>query len=211
MPRHDNTFGGGNYDADDLDEWLTIQRDWQIDGGIEPVGEAEVMRVRERAARAVQAVFAELGLPPVTDAEVEAATIGYDPSDMPDRDRAADVEAADRALDRKVSGLDVALALDRRGFDDVARAIVDMQRQRVSADYLQTSAVIDPDGLVRSAVNDPNLYEGPGTGYRLEGARWEALQALPHVVDAAQLGMGSGTAGEIVAVVGEAVVWPQPR
>ena len=76
MPRHDNTFGGGNYDADDLDEWLTIQRDWQVDGGIEPVGEAEVTRVRERAARAVQAVFAEIGLPPVTDAEVEAATIG---------------------------------------------------------------------------------------------------------------------------------------
>ena len=39
MPRHDNTFGGGNYDADDLDEWLTIQRDWQVDGGIEPVDE----------------------------------------------------------------------------------------------------------------------------------------------------------------------------
>ena len=205
MPRHDNTFGGGNYDADDLDEWLTIQRDWQVDGGIEPVDEGEVTRVRERAARAVQAVFAELGLPPVTDAEVDAATIGYDASDMPDRDRAADVEAADGALERKVSGLDVALALDRRGFDDIARAIVDMQRQRVSADYLQTSAVIDPDGLVRSAVNDPNLYTGPGTGYRLEGARWEALQALPHVVDAAQLGMGDSTADEIVAVLGEAV------
>ena len=37
MPRHDNTFGGGNFDADDLDEWLTIQRDWQVDAGIEPV------------------------------------------------------------------------------------------------------------------------------------------------------------------------------
>ena len=63
MPRHDNTFGGGNYDADDLDEWMTIQRDWQVDGGIEPVADAEVMRVRARAAKAVQAVFAELGLP----------------------------------------------------------------------------------------------------------------------------------------------------
>ena len=143
----------------------------------------------------MQAVFAELGLPPVTDAEVEAATTGYDAGDMPDRDRAADVEAADAALERKVSGLDVALALDRRGFDDIARAIVDMQRQRVSADYLQTSAVIDADGLVHSAVNDPNLYAGPGTGYRLEGARWETLQALPHVVDAAALGTGGGDGG----------------
>ena len=210
MPRHDNTFGGGNYDADDLDEWLTIQRDWQVDGGIEPVGEAEVTRVRNRAALAIQAVFAELGLPPVTDAEVAAATIGYDASDMPDRDRAADVEAADAALERKVSGLEVALALDRRGFDDIARAIVDMQRQRVSADYLQTSSVIDEQGVVHSAVNDPNLYAGPGTGYRLEGARWEALQALPHVLDSATSGAGESDAGEIVDVVGEAAASSDP-
>jgi len=210
MPRHDNTFGGGNYDADDLDEWLTIQRDWQVDAGIEPVGEAEVTRVRRRAARAVQAVFEELGLPPVTDAEVEAATTGYDAGDMPDRDRAADVEAADAALERKVSGLDVALALDRRGFEDVARAIVGMQRQRVSADYLQTSAVIDAEGIVHSAVSDPNLYTGPGTGYRLEGARWETLQALPHVVDAASLGTGGGAGAEIVAAQGEALPGTDP-
>ncbi len=211
MPRHDNTFGGGNYDADDLDEWMTIQRDWQIDGGIEPVDEAEVTRVRDRAAHAIQAVFAELGLPDVTDAEVHAATVGYDASDMPDRDRAADVDAADAALERRVSGLDVALALDRAGFHDVARAVVEMQRQRVSADYLQTSAVMDEDGYVRSAVNDPNEYAGPGTGYRLEGARWEALQALPHVVDAAQLGSGDGGTDPIVVELGEAAAGTDPR
>jgi propanediol dehydratase large subunit len=210
MPRHDNTFGGGNYDADDIDEWLTIQRDWQVDGGIEPLGEAELTRVRGEAARAVQAVFAELGLPRVSDAEVAAAATGYDASDMPDRDRAADVEAADDALERRVSGLDVALALDRHGFAAAARAIVDMQRQRVSADYLQTSAVIDPDGLVRSAVNDPNAYSGPGTGYRLDGDRWAVLQALPHVVDAATLGTGRSEAGPVVEVVGDAGVGTDP-
>jgi propanediol dehydratase large subunit len=204
MPRHDNTFGGGNYDADDIDEWLTIQRDWQVDGGIEPVGEADVLQVRRRGALAVQAVFDELGLPAVSDAEVEAATSGYDASDMPDRDRAADVEAADAALERRVSGLDVALALDRRGFEDIARAIVHMQRQRVSADYLQTSAVIDAEGLVHSAVSDPNLYLGPGTGYRLEGERWETLQALPHVVDAGRLGTAAAQAVDLVVPVGEA-------
>src|SRR5512134_2622545 len=116
MPRRDNTFGGGNYDADDIDEWLTIQRDWQVDGGIEPVGEDEALRVRERAARAVQAVFSELGLPAVTDAEVAAATLAYGSEDVPDRDRAADVEAADELLARGVSALDVALALDRSGY-----------------------------------------------------------------------------------------------
>jgi propanediol dehydratase large subunit len=111
MPRRDNTFGGGNFDADDLDEWTTVQRDWQVDAGIEPLSEAAATAVRERAAAAVQAVFAELGLPPISDAEVRAAAYGYDSRDMPDRDRAADVEAADRVLAEGVSGVDVARAL----------------------------------------------------------------------------------------------------
>ena len=179
MPREDNMFGGGNYDADDIDEWLTVQRDWQVDAGIEPVAEDEVLRVRERGARAIQAVFEGLGFPPVTEAEVGAATHGYSSRDLPDRDRAADVLAADRVLDEAISGLDVARALDERGFEDVAAAIVGMQRQRVCADYLQTSAVIDESWAVHSAVNDPNAYAGPGTGYRLEGERWQLLQSLP--------------------------------
>ncbi len=199
MPRRDNTFGGGNFDADDLDEWLTVQRDWQVDAGIEPVAEDEVLRVRERAAHAVQAVFEELGLPPVSSEEVAAATTGYDSSEMPDRDRAADVEAADKLLARGVSGLDVALALDRRGFTEIAEAVLSMQRQRVSADYLQTAAMIDAEGLVHSAVNDANVYAGPGTGYRLEGERWALLQSLPNVVAPAEL-LGSDTESEPVVV-----------
>jgi propanediol dehydratase large subunit len=197
MPRHDNTFGGGNFDADDIDEWLTIQRDWQIDAGIEPVGEEELLDVRERAALAVQAVFAELGLPEISDEEVEVATSGYDAQEMPDRDRAADVEAADDLLARGVSGLDIARALDRHGFTDVAEAVLGMQRQRVSADYLQTAAVIDADGLVHSAVNDPNEYSGPGTGYRLAGERWALLQRLPQVVEPGEL-LGDDLDGEPV-------------
>src|SRR5206468_2489196 len=51
MPRYDNMFGGGNYDSDDLDEWLTLQRDWQVDTGLEPVDEESVPVARERAAR----------------------------------------------------------------------------------------------------------------------------------------------------------------
>jgi propanediol dehydratase large subunit len=190
MPRRDNTFGGGNFDADDLDEWTTIQRDWQVDAGIEPLAEEAATAARKRAALAVQAVFAELGLPPISDEEVRAATYGYDSRDMPDRERAADVEAADRVLADGVSGLDVARALERRGFRKVAEAVLGMQRQRVAADYLQTAAVVAADGTVHSAVNDPNDYRGPGTGYRLEGGRWALLQALPHEVDAASVGAG---------------------
>src|SRR4051812_19278234 len=156
MPRYDNMFGGGNYDSHDLDEWLTMQRDWQVDAGIEPLGEAEAIAVRDRAARAVQAVFEELGFPAISDDEVRLAATCLDSRDLPDRDRSADVLAGDRVLVEEIGGLEVARALDRRGFAEVAEAVFRMQRQRVAADYLQTSAIIDADGLVVSAVNDPN-------------------------------------------------------
>jgi propanediol dehydratase large subunit len=220
MPRYDNVFGGGNYDADDLDEWLTIQRDWQVDAGIEPLSEQEALRVRERAARAIQLVFAAFGFPPITDEEVELAASSYDSRDLPDRDRAADVVAADRVLSERISGLDVALVLDRAGFTDLAEAIVGMQRLRVSADYLQTSAIVAAGFEIDSAVNDPNDYRGPGTGYRLEGERWRRLARLPHQLEPDDLldtGDGTGpalmhhgvaarseAAGEVVIAVGPA-------
>lgn len=204
MPRYDNMFGGGNYDSHDYDEWLTIQRDWQVDAGIEPLSEDDAVAVRTRAARAVQAVFAELGFPPVTDDEVELAATCLDSRDLPDRDRAADVLAGDRMLAEGISGLDVARILARCGFGDVADAVFDMQRQRVAADYLQTAAVIQPDGTVSSAVNEPNDYRGPGTGYRLEGARWERLRRLPHAIDARVLGAAAASEPQMVEL-GKAV------
>src|SRR5439155_7806765 len=117
--------------------------------------------------------------------------------ELPGRDRAADVLAADRVLVEGISALDVARTLDERGFPDVAAAVFDMQRHRVAADYLQTSAIIAEDGTVVSAVNDPNRYAGPGTGYRLEGERWERLQQLPYAVNARLLGASQGNAAAV--------------
>lgn len=220
MPRFDNMFAGGNYDADDFDEWLTLQRDWQVDAGIEPAAEADVIAARLRAARAVQAVFAGLGFPPVTDEEVELAATCKDSRDLPDRDRAADVAAGDRVLAEGIGGTDVARALDAAGFTREAEAILEMQRQRIGADYLQTSAIVNAAGKVVSAVNDPNAYTGPGTGHRLEGERWAHLSALPHVQPAQDFAArpaegpptaadtriaGQGRApGEVVVAVGPA-------
>jgi propanediol dehydratase large subunit len=208
IPRYDNMFGGGNYDSDDLDEWLTIQRDWQVDAGIEPLDEAGALHVRERGARAVQAVFDAFGFPPIGEEEVRLATTCVDSRDLPDRDRAADVAAADRVLAERISALEIARVLDARGFPEVAAGVFEMQRQRVAADYLQTSAIIAPDGTVVSAVNDENRYAGPGTGHRLEGERWERLQQLPHAVDARLLGAAQGGSAAVdelhVARVGNA-------
>src|SRR5690606_31726164 len=69
IPKEDNLFGGGNFDAEDFDDWLVLQRDMKVDGGMRPVREEDVLRVRERAARALQAVYEELGFPPISDEE----------------------------------------------------------------------------------------------------------------------------------------------
>ena len=61
MPRQDNLFGGGNFDAEDLDDYNVLQRDMQVDGGLRAVCEPAVLEVRERGARATQAVLNLLG------------------------------------------------------------------------------------------------------------------------------------------------------
>ncbi|EAD6874743.1 propanediol/glycerol family dehydratase large subunit [Listeria monocytogenes] len=186
-PNYDNMFAGSNFDADDFDDYNILQRDLKVDGGLTPVTEEEVVAVRNKAARVIQAVFDKLGLPEVTDAEVEAATYARGSKDMPERNMVEDIKAAAEMMDRGVTGLDVVKALSAGGFDDVAESVLNMLKQRVSGDFLHTSAIIDKHWNVISSVNDLNDYAGPGTGYRLEGERWEKLKDIAVAVDANEL------------------------
>jgi hypothetical protein len=183
IPRYDNMFGGGDFDVTELDDWYVLQRDMQVDGGLIPVTEELVLDTRERAARAIQAVFDALGFPPISEAEVEAAITAYDSDDMPDRDKVADIEAAQALLYGPLTVVDIIRTLEKAGFHDVAANILEMQRQRVIGDYLQPSAIFGDDFRVLSVVTDPNDYQGPGTGYRVEGERWAVLQNIPQAWD----------------------------
>jgi len=203
VPREDNLFGGGNFDAEDLDDYNVLQRDMQVDGGLRPVGEEELLAVRRRAAQALQAVFAELGLPPIRDEEVEAAARARSSEDMPERDAVADLAAAEAFLRRGGNAVEVIRALARRGFRDIAGKILALEKLRVSGDYLQTSALLLPGGRVLSAINDPNDYRGPGTGYRLSARRWAEIAALPQAADPRAVGRGTG-AGPCLRSAGEA-------
>lgn len=179
MPKEDNLFGGGNFDAEDLDDWTVVQRDMQVDAGITPVTEEEAVRVRERGARAIQAVYAGLGFPPITDEEVEAAVYGHASEDMPERDKVADLNAAEAFLAGPDTVVHVIRALAAHGFSDVAARVLEMQKQRISGDYLQPSGIITDTFQALSGINDPNNYRGPGTGYRVEGERWRRLKDIP--------------------------------
>ncbi|MFN8444251.1 MAG: propanediol/glycerol family dehydratase large subunit [Caldilineaceae bacterium] len=220
MPKRDNLFGGGNFDADDLDDYNVLQRDMQVDAGLRPITEEEALAIRRQGASAIQAVYAQLGFPAIRDDEVEAATIAHSSEDMPDRDIVADLAAADRFLAGDSTMLNVIDALQKSGFSTVARNILEMGRQRVAADYLQPSAIFDRNFHVQSAINDTNDYGGPATGYRVSGERWQEMQAIrqakspvdfitPQIGEpSAKLvdldGMKAGTRTEVIVAVGPA-------
>lgn len=179
-PNYDNMFAGSNFDAEDFDDYNILQRDLKVDGGLRPVKEEEVVKIRNKAARAIQAVFKELGLPVVTDAEVEAATYAHGSKDMPERNVVEDLKAAEDMMKRGITGVDIAKALAKSGFTEVAQNVLNMLKQRVMGDYLHTSAIIDKDWNVKSAVNDLNDYHGPGTGYQMSAERWEEIKNIPN-------------------------------
>jgi len=200
MPRYDNLFGGGCFDADDLDDYLVLQRDMRVDAGLHPVREEDVISTRERAGRAIAAVYAGLGFPPITAEEIAAAATAYDSRDMPDRDVPADLAAAERFLADDRTAIDVVRALDAAGFPDVAERVFEMSRQRVLGDYLQPAAILTEGFRVLSGINDANDYRGPGAGYRLAGERWRRVQDLPQAHDPSEMlaGQGEGRSPRIV-------------
>lgn len=182
-PNYDNMFAGSNFDAEDFDDYNVFQRDMQVDGGLRPVTEEEVIAVRRKAGKAVQAVFKQLGLTEITDEQVEAVTYAHGSKDTLKRDAAADIMAAEEMMKRGITGIDVVKALADSGYEDVAESVLNMLKQRVTGDYMQTSAILDKDFNAMSAVNTPNDYMGPGTGYRVEGERWEEIKRIPHRID----------------------------
>jgi propanediol dehydratase large subunit len=182
-PNYDNMFAGSNFDAEDFDDYNVLQRDLMIDGGLKPVKEEEVIQVRHKAAKVMQDLFKELGLSSITDEEVEAAAYAHGSKDMPERDQLADFEAIEFLMNEGITGIDVIKALVRVGHNDVAESVLNMMKQRIEGDYLQTSAILDEEFKVVSAVSLPNDYLGPGTGYRVNGTRWEEIKNIPNIID----------------------------
>lgn len=183
-PNYDDMFAGSNMEAEDFDDFNTIQRDLQIDGGLRHVDEGEILEARLRAAKALQAVFGYLDLPPITDEEITTAVYANGSRDLIHRDVLEDLKGAQQVMDRNVTGLDLVKALESTGFSDIAENLLTVLRQRVSGDLLQTSAILTRELEPLSAVNDRNDYTGPATGYRPSGERWEQMKKLRHVTSA---------------------------
>jgi propanediol dehydratase large subunit len=178
IQRYDNMFGPSNFNAEDIDDFLAMQRDWGIDGGLRTVTAERIETLRRDAAQACRAVYRHLGLADFTDDHVERAVDAAGSKDLGDTDTLAVVSAAHAIREGGLTVVDVVAALDESGYEAEAERIMDMTRARLAGDYLQTSAIFDEELGVLSLVTDPNDYAGPGTGYEPSAQRLREIDAI---------------------------------
>lgn len=210
---YDNMFGPSNFNADDLDDYLVMQRDWGVDGGLRSCDPTTLESMRRQAAEATRAVFEYLGLADFDDEHVEAVVAASGSKDLAENDGVKVLSAA-RMIDQSgLTVLDVVSALAETGFADLADRVLGMARARVTGDYLQTAAIFDEEMNVLSALEDPNDYRGPGTGYRPTPERQAQIDAVRQARSVTDLVREQATFAEPerLRVLGSADIGSDPR
>ncbi len=180
--KYDNSFNPSLLNGEEIEDYLVLQRDFEADGALTPLKESQVMDLRRRALDALTAVFEELelGTPNAAMKESVAQASG---SAETESYTAGQVSRISEAIEtRGITVVDVIRALAGRGFREEAEHLLNLVRLRVSGDYLQTSALVR-EGRILSAINDPNDYSGPGSGYRMSEARRQEINAIRDVLD----------------------------
>jgi propanediol dehydratase large subunit len=178
IQRYDNMFGPSQWNAEDIDDWLAMQRDWGVDGGLRTAEPHEVGRLRREAAEACRDVYRWLGLADFSDAHVDLAVDAAGSKDLGDPDSMVVLGAAQAIRSSGLGSLEVARALQECGYDAAAGRLLDMLGARVHGDHLQTAAIFDESMQVLSLVTDPNDYAGPGTGYEPSASRQAEIDAV---------------------------------
>jgi propanediol dehydratase large subunit len=178
IQRYDNMFGPSNFNAEDIDDFLAMQRDWGIDGGLRTVSPDRIGELRRETAQACRAVYAYLGLADFTDDHVERAIDAAGSKDLGQTDTLAVLAAAQSIRGRGLTVVDIVTALDECGYPDLAQRTVAFLQARLLGDHLQTSAIFDEQLRVLSLVTDPNDYSGPGTGYEPGPERQAEINAI---------------------------------
>ena len=180
--KYDNSFNPSLINGEELEDYLVLQRDFEADGGLTPIAEGKSMEVRKRGIDALAAVYEELGLA-VATADMKASVLVASGSDETRSFTPRDVAFISETIKaRGITVIDVVKALAKKGFRDEAENLLNVVKLRLSGDYLQTSALVR-DGKIISAINDPNDYAGPGSGYRLTEERRREIVEIRDVLD----------------------------
>ena len=212
IPSYDNAFGASNFNAEDIDDYLMVQRDWGFEGALRSQDDATLLPLRRRAAEACRAVLDELDLMTFDDAELERVVSAHGSLDVSEHQTDETARAGDAIIEREITAVDVVRALAIRGFDLEAERVLEMTRQRLFGDHLQTSAIFSEDMSVLSALTDPNDYAGPGTGYRPSRERLDEIarvrQSRTHAELLAEQAPHQGCV--VLTETGPAAIRPRP-
>ncbi|HTY72919.1 MAG TPA: propanediol/glycerol family dehydratase large subunit [Actinomycetes bacterium] len=212
IQRYDNMFGPSQWNAEDVDDYLVMQRDWGVDGGLRTADEPLVAALRRRAVDAVRAVYRHLGLADFTDEWAEQAVDAAGSKDVPAAELMTPLIASRVIRETGLTMVDVVAALDETGYEEEAERMLGMLKARVAGDYLQTAAIFDEAMTVLSLVTDPNDYAGPGTGYVPGAERQAEIDAIrqQRSVDDLRSEQQLARSGAF-SVVGPAQVGTDPR
>jgi len=212
IQRYDNMFGPSQWNAEDIDDFLAMQRDWGVDGGLRTAVEKDVIQLRRRATEAVSAVYSWLGLGDLTESWAEQAVNAAGSKDIDDADLMLPLNASATIMNTNITMLDVITALAETGFDVEAQRCLDMLKARVTGDYLQTAAIFDEQMNVLSMVTDPNDYAGPGTGYKPSVQRQAEIDTVRQQVSVSDLRVEqSRYKSSDIRVLGAAEIHHDPR
>ncbi len=212
IQRYDNMFGPSQWNAEDVDDFLVMQRDWGVDGGLRTAAEPAVAALRTRAVDAVRAVYRHLGLADFGDDWAEQAVDAAGSKDVPAAELMTPLVASRVIRETGLTMIDVVAALYETGFEQEAGRLLEMLKARVAGDYLQTAAIFDESFRVLSLVTDPNDYAGPGTGYVPSPARQAEIDTVRQQRSVEDLrSEQAGRRSAELGVVGPATVGSDPR
>src|SRR4051812_14205829 len=212
IQRYDNMFGPSQWNSEDVDDFLVMQRDWGVDGGLRTALPNDVARLRREAAEACRDVYRYLGLADFTDEHVDLAVDAVGSKDLGDPDPMVVLGAAQAIRSSGLGSLEVARALQECGYEDAAARVLAMLSARVHGDHLQTAAIFDESMAVLSLITDPNDYAGPGTGYEPDARRQAEIDGIRQARGVEDLRADQSTwAGDWLSVAGPAAQGSDPR
>ena len=178
----DNNFGGSGFNLHDLDDEITIQRDFRVDCALRSIDEDEWIEIRTRAAKAMQTLCEQLDFPTYTDEEIDKV-IFADSSDDIERKPTDNIAIVETIEKNHLTLIDIIKAFAKAGEMELAELFLELMKKKLSGDLLQTAAMYNKDFQVLSAINNANDYNGPGTGYRVDGERWEEIKEIRQIID----------------------------
>ena len=182
IPAYVNSFNASLFNGEELEDFLVLQRDYECDGGIKNISEDEISLLRMQAVEALRSVYKFFDLGEISEDQGNSVVAAHGSKDTNTFSLKEVRDISNRIKNKSITLVDIIIALYKSEFKAIAKNLLFMLKQRLIGDYLQTSAIFR-NGKVLSALNDPNDYMGPGTGYKVSPKRRDEISQIRDLTD----------------------------